>query len=128
MDDREGVPESVIELREEVLQRVENVGNRIKRLSILTLFVSALLSVSYIVEILLPYFGGSATQTVNLKDPGLVAFELFLTFMVVLWFFVGLSDYRFVSRLSSLVAKARVQERALEKEITPGQSEQKPDR
>lgn len=120
MDEKDRVPESVIELREEVLQRVENVGARIKRLSILTLFVSALLTVSYIVEIALPYFGGSATQTVNLKDPALVAFELFLTFMVILWFFVGLSDYRFVARLSSLVAKARAQELDLEKEITPG--------
>lgn len=126
MDDKDGAPESVIELREEVLQRVEKVGSRIKRLSILTLFVSALLSVSYVVEIALPYFGGSATQTVNLKDPGLVAFEVFLTFMVLLWFFVGLSDYRFVSRLSSLVAKARAQERIIEKEITPGHTEEKP--
>ena len=125
MDEKASAPESVIELREEVLQRVENVGTRIKRLSILTLFVSGLLAVSYVVEIILPYFGGSAIQTVNLKDPSLVAFEIFLTFMVLLWFFVGLSDYRFVTRLSSQVAQARAQERVLEREITSGTAEAK---
>jgi len=125
LDEKASAPESVIELREEVLQRVENVGTRIRRLSILTLFVSGLLAVSYVVEIILPYFGGSAIQTVNLKDPSLVAFEIFLTFMVLLWFFVGLSDYRFVTRLSSQVAQARVRERVLEREITSGTAEAK---
>jgi hypothetical protein len=118
MVEKERDSESFIEIREEVLQRVENVGGRIKRLSILTLFVSGLLAASYLAEIILPYAGGSAIQTVNLKDPGLVAFELFLTFMVLLWFYVGLSDYRFVRHLSSLVARARAKERDLEREIT----------
>ena len=103
--------ESVLELREEVLQRVEKFGSRIKRLSVVTLFVSGLLSISYVVEIVYPYLGGPATETVNLKDPTLVALEAFLTVMALLWFYVGLSDCRFVARLSSLVVKARIRER-----------------
>ena len=117
MSEKSEGPPSAIELREDILRRVETVGGRIKRLSILTLFVSGLLVVSYAVEIALPYVGGSATQTVNLKDPTLVAFELFLTFMVALWFYIGLSDYRFVSRLAKLTSRARARERELEQEI-----------
>jgi hypothetical protein len=115
--------ESVLELREEVLQRVETVGSRIRRLSVVTLFVSGLLALSYIAEIILPYLGGSAVQTVNLRNPTLVALEAFLTVMALIWFYVGLSDYRFVARLSYLVAKARVREREIEREITSNRGE-----
>lgn len=118
MSEKDVSPESVLELREEVLQRVEKFGSRVKRLSVVTLFVSGLLSLSYVVEIVYPYLGGPATETVNLKDPTLVVLEAFLTAMALLWFYVGLSDFRFVARLSSLVAKARIREREIEKEIT----------
>jgi hypothetical protein len=122
MAEKELSPESVLELREEVLQRVEAVGGRIKRLAIVTVFVSGLLALSYIFEIASPYVTGSTTATVNLRDPLLVAFEVVLTVLALVWLYVGLSDYRFVARLSKSIRKARVLESEIEKEISGNQA------
>lgn len=110
-------PQTVLELREEVLQRVEAVGKRIKRLALVTVVVAFLLALSYIVEMSYPYLTGSTSETVNLGDPGLVVIEAFLTVLALIWVYVGVSDYRFVSRLSRSIQVAREREEELEKSI-----------
>lgn len=122
MTEEEVSPETVLELREEVLQRVEAVGTRIKRLAIVTLFVSGLLALSYVSEIALPYVSGSTTATVNLRDPVLVGFEAVLTVLALAWFYVGLSDYRFVTRLAESTRLAREREGRIEEEISDKRS------
>ncbi len=116
--DEEISPESVLELREEVLQRVESFGSRVKRLSIVTVFVAVALAFGFIIQIVLPYAGGSATQTVNLTDPVLVTLEVLLTVLALVWLYVGVSDYRFTARLSKSIQRARALEGELEKELT----------
>ncbi len=111
-------PTSVLELREEVLQRVETVGSRIKTLSIVTMFVATALALGFVLQISLPYVGGSATQTVNLTDPALVALEVILTILALVWLYVGVSDYRFMARLSKSIQKARALEKEVEREVS----------
>jgi hypothetical protein len=114
-------PESFLELREEVLQRVEAVGGKIKRLSQVTIFVAAALALGFVTQIVLPYLGGSATQTVNLADPVLVEVEVVLTALALVWLYVGVSDYRFTARLARSIRRARANEKEIEKEISPSQ-------
>jgi glycerol-3-phosphate acyltransferase PlsY len=84
-------------------------------------FVAAALVLGFVSQIVLPYAGGSATQTVNLTDPVLVTAEVILTVLMLVWLYVGVSDYRFTTRLSMSIRKARALEREIEKEITPTQ-------
>ena len=111
--------ESFLELREEVLQRVEAVGGKIKRLSQITIFVAAALALGFVTQIVLPYAGGSATQTVNLTDPVLVAVEVVLTALALVWLYVGVNDYLFTARISRLIRRARTLEKEIEKEVIP---------
>lgn len=110
--------QTAAELREEVLQRVEAVGTRIKRLAQVTVVVAFLLALSYVTEMVYPYVTGSTNETVNLRDPGLVAIEALLTVLAVVWLYVGVSDYRFVSRLGKSIQVARSREKELEKSIS----------
>lgn len=119
MKEEEVSPQEAAELREEVLQRVEAVGTRIKRLASVTVIVAFLLAMSYIVEMVYPYATGSTSATVNLRDPGLVALEALLTVLALAWLYVGVSDYRFVSKLGKSIRVARARERDLEKSISP---------
>lgn len=119
MGEEEVTPESILELREEVLQRVETVGTKIKRLSLVTMFVAVALALGFVFQIALPYAGGSATQTVNLTDPALVALEVILTILALAWLYVGVSDYRFTTRLSRSIQKARALEGEIETELKP---------
>jgi hypothetical protein len=118
MKEEEVSPQTVLDLREEVLQRVEVVGTRIRRLAMVTIVVAGLLALSYVAEIALPYVTGSTTATVNLRDPGLVALEALLTVLALVWLYVGLSDYRFVTRLARSTRLAREREGNIEKEIS----------
>ena len=118
MKEEEVSPQTVLDLREEVLQRVEAVGKRIKRLASVTVFVAFLLALSYVIEMVYPYVTGSTSETVNLRDPGLVAIEAFLTLLAAVWIYVGTSDYMFVSRLGKSIQVARARERELEKSIS----------
>lgn len=118
MEEKEVSPQTVAELREEVLQRVEAVGTRIRTLSVVTIIVAGLLALSYIVEIVFPYATGSTTATVNLRDPGLVTFEILLTVLALIWLYLGLSDYMFVSKLKRSIKVARTREKDLEKSIS----------
>ena len=110
-------PESFLELREEVLQRVEAVGGKIKRLSQITMFVATALALGFVTQIVIPYLGGNATQTVNLTDPILVTVEVVLTALALVWLYVGVSDYLFTTRLSKSIRRARVLEKEIENEV-----------
>jgi protein-S-isoprenylcysteine O-methyltransferase Ste14 len=110
--------ESVLALREEVLQRVESVGNKIRRLSLITIFVAAALVLGFASQIALPYASGSPTRTVNLADPVLVGVEVLLTALALVWLYVGVSDYRFVSGLTKSIKEARARETDLEKSLS----------
>jgi len=115
----EGEPQakSVLEIHEEFLQRVEAGNVKIRTLSVVTIVVTVLLVISYLSQLALPYFYGVTTVTVNLTDPALVASEIVLTFLALVWLYVGVSDYRFVSGLNKAIRAARIQEKELEKRI-----------
>lgn len=108
---------SVLEIHEEFLRRVEEGSAKIRSLSIITVAVAALLAVSYVVQMALPYLGGGTTATVSLTDPTLVAFEGALTVLALAWLYVGISDYRFTSRLSRSIREAREKEKEIEGEL-----------
>src|SRR2546428_8492102 len=79
----------VLEIREEFLQHVEAGSAKIKKLSAVTIFVSALLPVSSPVEIASPYLFRLTTATVHLRDPLLVGFEVILTIPALIWLYVA---------------------------------------
>ena len=108
---------SVLEIHEEFLQRVEEGSAKIRVLSMVTVVVAALLAISYISQIVLPYIGGGASVVVNLTDPTLVVTEVLLTVLALAWIYVGIADYRFVSGLDKSIRVARMKERELEKSV-----------
>ncbi len=119
-------PESVLELREEVLQRVEGVEKRIRRISLLTMGVALALLAGFIYQIVLPFTGGSAMQTVSLTDPALVTLEVALSALALAWLLIALSDYRFAARLASSIRKVRSREKELERELSSPSTNGKP--
>ena len=118
MADEEPTANSVLEIHEEFLQHVEAGSAKIKTLSAVTIFVSALLAVSYLIEIASPYLFGLTSTTVNLRDPILVGFEVILTILALIWLYIGVSDFRFVARLSKSIRQARALEKEIEKEVS----------
>ncbi|MDG6898917.1 MAG: hypothetical protein JRN24_04165 [Nitrososphaerota archaeon] len=117
MPEEEVSPQTVLELREEILQRVEDISGRVRALSVVTVVVAAFLVVSYVYQIALPFATGETSVTVNLGDPALVAFEVVLTALAAAWLYVGLADYLFVSRLRRSIRVARAKEEELEKAV-----------
>jgi hypothetical protein len=118
MSESEPSPKSVLEIHEELLQRVEDADSKIKALAVLTVLVSALLLISYLSQIALPYASGVTTVTVNLLDPSLVALQIGLIVFTAAWLYVGLSNYRFVHRMAESIKAARAREKELESSIT----------
>jgi len=108
---------SVLEIHEEFLQRVEEGSAKIRGLSVVTVVVAILLAISYTSQIVLPYVGGGPSVIVNLTDPTLVATEVLLAVLALVWLYVGVSDYRFVSRLNRSIRVARMKEKELEKGV-----------
>jgi hypothetical protein len=121
MSEEESSARSVLEIHEEFLQRVETGSTKIKTLSVITIAVSALLAVLYVYEIASPFLSGVTVVTVNLRDPGLVALELLLTVLALVWLYVGVRDYRYVARLARSIRQARALESAIEREISGNQ-------
>jgi hypothetical protein len=116
---KEEEPEkSVLEIHEEFLQRVEAGSSKIRALSVVTIVVAFLLTLSYVYQVASAYLTPATTVTVNLRDPVLVAFEVVLTALAVVWLYVGIRDYRFVSSLSKSISRARVLEKDIEREIS----------
>lgn len=102
---------SGIEIHEEFMQHIERGGGIIKTLAVITILVSGALAVSYVSQlVILPFALGITSQTVNLVDPSLMATEVALLTLTLIWFYVGLRDYRFVRKMARQVREIRVLE------------------
>jgi len=108
---------SMIETHEEFIQHIESGSSMMRTLSVITIAVSAVLSLSYISQLLLPYVTGITTQSVNLIDPTLQATEIALLILVMLWLYVGLRDFLFTSRMNKAVREIRALEKDIEKQV-----------
>jgi len=117
MKEEEVSPQTVLELREEVLQRVEAVDSRMRALSLVTIVVAALLVVGLAIQLALPFASSVPTVTVNLSDPVLVAVETGVTLLGLIWLYVGVSNYRFVASMAKSVKAARAREAELAKSM-----------
>jgi hypothetical protein len=99
---------SSIELLEEFMQHIERGGSKIKLLALIAMLAGGYFAVSYFVQlVVLPYFLGIASQTVNLVDPSLVAAGLVSLAISLLWFFSGLRDLLFERRLAARIKEIR---------------------
>ena len=102
----------VLETHEEFIQHIENGAGKIKALSVITMVVAAVLALAYVLQLALP-FTGTTTQTVNLADPMLMTLEVGILILTLLWLYVGLRDYFFVTRLSGQIREIRAEETRL---------------
>ena len=107
-----------IETYEEFLQRVEAVGSKMRVLSGVTILVALLLAATYVSQLLVvPFLLGVTTQTVNLVDPTLVAFESGLLILALVWLYVGVRDYQFMTKLARQIREIRSVQSDLVKRI-----------
>jgi hypothetical protein len=107
---------SQVEIHEEFIQHVEDGSRKMRWLSGVSAVVALLLAVSYVSQLVLP-LTGTSTVTVNLLDPTLIATELVVLALALVWIFLGLRNYRFTTNLSKQVAAARAAESDIEKGI-----------
>jgi hypothetical protein len=114
-DEAERGPQ-ILDAHQELVRHVEEGAARIRILSIVTLIVAAVLAVSYVYQIALP-FAGTTTVTVNLSDPANVAAELVVMLLALAWVYVGVSDLRFSWRIQNEIRAARSKEREIEKRV-----------
>ncbi|MDV3277280.1 MAG: hypothetical protein LYZ69_02290 [Nitrososphaerales archaeon] len=116
MSEEEDPMVSGLELHEEFLQRIENGGRKIKTLSLITIFVAAVLAVTYASQlVVLPFMLGVTSQTVNLVDPSLMGVELGVLALTLAWLYVGLVDYRYTKTLVKQAQEIRAAEAELMK-------------
>jgi hypothetical protein len=107
------------EVQEAFIQHIEQGSSTIKLLAVITVVVTGFLTLSYASQlILLPYVLHITSQTVNLLDPGLMATEVVLLAIVLLWLYVGVRDLIFVSRLSKQIEEIRKLQRQIEDRIS----------
>ena len=107
-----------IDTYEEFLQRVEAVGSKMRVLSVVTILVALLLAATYVSQLLVvPFLLGVTTQTVNLVDPTLIAFESGLLILALIWLYVGVRDYRFMTKLARQIREIRSVQSELAKRI-----------
>ncbi len=104
---------SMIEAHEAFVQHIEEGSSKIRTLSVITVVVAALLLVSYVYQLLVPFITRETVVSVNLADPLLQVFELALVAITAVWLYVGVTDYIFTRRLAAAIREAR----ALEKDI-----------
>jgi hypothetical protein len=117
MSNEDSPARTAIETHEEFIQHIEAGRSKILVLSLMTIFVSGLLALSYVYQLLLPYVSSTTTVTVNLLDPSLMVFEAVLIILALLWLYVGIRDYVFTLKLSRGIAQARTLEAELQKRI-----------
>ncbi len=113
MTEEESPTVRIIETHEEFIQHIELGTSKIKALSLVTMVVAALLAIGFVSQLALPFAAGEKVVEVNLADPLLVSFEIFLLALAVLWFYVGTRDYLFMRRLGRQIREARRQEQEL---------------
>jgi hypothetical protein len=115
-DEREGGAE-IIDAHQELVSRMEQSSGRIRGLSIITIVVAAVLAVSYVSQLALP-LAGTTTVTVHLTDPANVALELVVLVLALAWLYVGISDYRFSTRVRAQIASARLKEKEIQERVS----------
>jgi len=108
----------IIEAHQELVRHVESGSARIRTLSVITVFVSFILSASYLTQIAYPYVTGKTSVTVDLTSPANVVTELFVLALALAWLYIGVRDYVFSARLSKAIGQARDAEKELDKRIT----------
>jgi hypothetical protein len=107
---------SQVEIHEEFIQHVEDGSSKMRLLSALSAVVAVLLTLSYVSQLALPLVGVTSV-TVNLMDPTLVATEIAVIGLALVWLFVGVRDYKFTTKLAWQIAVARAEESDIEKQI-----------
>ena len=83
----------------------------------LPLPVTLLLIVSYLYQLILPYSSGTRYVQVDLLDPTLAATQILLVVLVGAWFYVGVQNYRFATRMQERIREIRAGEIELEKRV-----------
>jgi len=97
------------EAHDSMLQHVEKGSRKIRSLAVVTIAVTVLLGLSFVSQLVLP-FEGVTSVTVNLGDPLFMGLELVELVLVIAWLYVGISDYRFTTKLASQVREVRAAE------------------
>lgn len=123
MNEGEGVAPivKVIEMHEDFIEHVEYGSTRIRILSVTSVVVAAFLVVSYAYQLVVaPFVLGMQSVTVNLVDPLLIGTEIFLTALASLWLILGITEYRFTSRMFRAIREIRAEEKKMEEKITAG--------
>lgn len=110
-EDPEKGPE-ILDAHRELVSRIEQSAGRMRALAMITVVVAAALSISYVLQLALP-LAGTTVQTVNLTDPTLVAAELVVLALALLWLYVGISDLRFSWRIRGEIGAALEKEKSL---------------
>jgi len=65
-----------------------------------------------------PVLLGVRTQTVDLVDPTLMAFEAGLLALTLAWLYVGVRDYRFTTKLAKQINEIRELQDQMQRRIT----------
>ncbi|MDA4128154.1 MAG: hypothetical protein OK422_01610 [Thaumarchaeota archaeon] len=104
-------------LNEAFVEHIEVGGRKVRTMALVTTAVASFLLLSYVIQLVLPFALGTTTVTVNLVDPTLVIFEVVLIVFTILWLFVGLRDYFFMTRISKQIKEIRAQEAEIGKRI-----------
>ena len=94
-------------LAEEFMQHVEAGTSKIRAISVISIVVAVLLAVSYVYQIFLPLAAGTRTVPVDLADPALIALEVVLLAVVLVWLLIALREYLFTVRLTKQVREIR---------------------
>jgi hypothetical protein len=102
----------VHQTNEMLLRQVEDVSARIRSLSVATAVVSGLLGAAYAFQLALPFMGVTAV-TVSANDPAFMAAVLGLLLLDMLWLYVILKNYIYISRLGRHVKDVRRAEEEL---------------
>ena len=106
----------ILDAHQELVRHVEEGAARIRLLSVITLIVAAVLAVSYVYQIALP-FTGTTIVTVNLSDSANIVAEFVVMLLALVWVYVGVSDLRFSWRIQNEIRVARSKEREIEKRV-----------
>ncbi len=117
MNDGKEEGQAIIDAHQDMVRHIEASAGKIRLLSAVTVFVAAILTVSYLSQLLLP-LTGTTTVTVNLADPGNVATEVAVLVLALLWLFVGLRDLRFSWRIAGEIRAARAKEKSIEERMS----------
>ena len=107
----------ILDAYQEMISRIEQSAGRMRGLAALTVAVAALLSVAYLLQLALP-LTGTTSETVSLTDPALIAAEVLVLALTLLWLYVGVSDLRFTTRVRGEIAAARAKERHLQDQMS----------